>query len=47
MATTFMGKDGTEDMYYADTNQFTSQDGAVLNNYINSTEFSLQKIYRQ
>ena len=47
LAITFVGNDGTEEMYYADASQFTSQEGTFLNNYINGTEFEVQKIYRQ
>ena len=47
LAITFEGKDGTQERYYANTNQFTTPDGSVLNKYINGTEFKVQKIYRQ
>jgi len=47
MAITFVGEDGNDERYYANVNQFTSQEGSVLNDYVNSTEFEIQKIYRE
>ena len=47
MAITFVGEDGNDERYYANVNQFTSQEGSVLNTYINSTKFEIEKIYQE
>ena len=47
MAITFVGEDGNDERYYANVNQFTSQEGSVLNTYINSTKFEIEKIYQR
>ena len=47
MAITFVGEDGNDERYYANVNQFTSQENSVLNNYITGTKFEIEKIYQE
>tara|TARA_R100000544_G_scaffold16504_2_gene7847 strand:- start:5823 stop:8267 length:2445 start_codon:yes stop_codon:yes gene_type:complete len=47
IAITFMGDDGTEEMYYADASQVTGQEGSALSTYINHPKFSVEKLWRQ